>query len=135
MSKEEATTIITEDEIIADVPELPEGFAEAEINPEFNLLPDSDELSDEQKNAFDNINKMFALKQEAIISSILDGLAEEFRNKKEKAEAKVANKKTKRIHQFDAGYLKAFEDIWNSVYSFLYTVKDTQTKEETDESN
>lgn len=137
LSEEDIAAIISElAEPVEE--ELPEGFAEAEINPEFTLLPaEATELTTEQKAAFDNINKMFALKQEAIISSILDGLAEEFRNKQAKAAAKVENKKGKRIYQYDAGYLKAFEDIFNSLYSFLYTIKEqpvtTEEKETTDE--
>jgi hypothetical protein len=116
---EETTPEVTE----VTEPTLPEGTAEAEINPEFAVLPESEELTEEQKAAMDSLNKLFLIKQEMIITSILDGLADKYRQSKAKAEEKVANKKGKKIYQFDAGYLKAFEEIFNSLYSFLYTVK------------
>lgn len=116
---------LTADEIIADVPELPEGFAEGIINPEFEVLPEDIELTVQQKVGLENLNQLFKLRMELVITAILDGLAEKFRKEKAKAERKVENKKGKRIYQFDAGYLKAYNEIFDSLHNFLYTVKET----------
>jgi hypothetical protein len=115
----------------AEVTTEPE-LVDAEINPEFKVLDtDSEALSEKQKIALDNLNKLFGLKMELLIGAILDGLAAKYRKDKEKFEAKIANKKTKRLYQYDAGYLAAHNDIFNSLYSFLYTVKEQQITEET----
>lgn len=90
-----------------------------EVTEELVVETEDGELTEEQKLAIRNLEKLFNVKVMAALSAILDGVSIKYQKK----QSKIKKRKNGTATRYEQGWLDATEELFNAVYGFLYALE------------